>query len=200
MPVGKRLFDIIVAASSILILSPVLLSLSLLVRLFIGAPVLFWQERPGYKSRPFRIVKFRTMSEARDARGAPLPDLDRLAPFGRWLRSLSLDELPELYNILRGEMSFIGPRPLLMDYLPLYSPEQLRRHDVPPGLTGWAQINGRNAISWEERFNLDVWYVDHHSFWLDLRILLLTIWKVLTREGINQPGEATRSYFTGNKD
>jgi lipopolysaccharide/colanic/teichoic acid biosynthesis glycosyltransferase len=200
MPVGKRLFDMIVAASSIVILSPVLLSLALLVRLFIGAPVLFWQERPGYKGRPFRIVKFRTMSEARDARGASLPDLDRLAPFGRWLRSLSLDELPELYNILRGEMSFIGPRPLLMDYLPLYSPEQMRRHDVPPGLTGWAQINGRNAITWEARFDLDVWYVDHHSFWLDLRILLLTIWKVLSREGIHQPGEATRSYFTGNKD
>jgi len=200
MPLGKRVFDIIFAASSIILLSPILLILALLVRLFIGAPVLFWQDRPGYKGRPFRIVKLRTMTDARDARGALLPDMDRLAPFGRWLRLLSLDELPELYNILRGEMSLIGPRPLLMEYLPLYSPEQIRRHDVHPGLTGWAQVNGRNAISWPERFRLDLWYVDHRSFWLDLRILLLTVCKVLTREGINQPGEATRGLFRGNED
>lgn len=200
MPLGKRLFDVIFAALSIIILSPILLILALLVRLVIGTPVLFWQDRPGYKGRPFRIVKFRTMSDTRDAHGALLPDLARLTPFGRWLRLLSLDELPELYNILRGEMSLIGPRPLLMEYLPLYSPEQFRRHDVPPGLTGWAQVNGRNAISWPEHFRLDIWYVDHRSFWLDLRILLLTVWKVLTREGINQPGEATRGLFQGNED
>jgi sugar transferase EpsL len=200
MPLGKRLFDVIVAVTSIIILSPLFLILALLVRLRIGRPVLFWQKRPGYKTRPFRIVKFRSMTDARDGRGALLPDALRLTPFGRWLRSVSLDELPELYNILRGEMSFVGPRPLLMEYLPLYSPGQMRRHDVHPGLTGWAQINGRNIISWQDRFDLDVWYVDHRSFWLDLRILLRTAWKVLTREGISQPGEATTQYFAGNKD
>jgi sugar transferase EpsL len=200
MPLGKRLFDILVASLSLILFSPLLLLLALLVRLNIGRPVLFWQQRPGYKDRPFRIVKFRTMTDARDARGAPLPDSERLTPYGSWLRSLSLDELPELYNILRGEMSFVGPRPLLMEYLPLYSAKQRRRHEVHPGLTGWAQVNGRNVISWQERFDLDVWYVDHHSFWLDARILVLTAWKVLTREGINQPGEATRQYFTGDED
>ncbi len=200
MVLGKRVFDVMLSALSILVLSPVLLLLALLVRLIIGKPVLFWQERPGYKGRPFHIVKFRTMNEALDADSVSLPDAERLTPFGRWLRSASLDELPELYNILRGEMSFVGPRPLLMEYLPLYSPEQMRRHEVTPGLTGWAQVNGRNVISWQDRFKLDVWYVDHQSFWLDARILLLTAWKVLTREGINQPGEATRGYFTGNKD
>ncbi|HET6847145.1 MAG TPA: sugar transferase, partial [Anaerolineales bacterium] len=183
-----------------LILSPILLIIAVLVRIIIGAPVIFRQERPGYKGRPFRIVKFRTMSDARDVRGAPLPDSQRLTPFGGWLRSTSLDELPELYNILRGEMSFVGPRPLLMEYLPLYSPEQMRRHDVTPGLTGWAQVNGRNTLSWPERFRLDVWYVDHRSFWLDLRILFMTIWKVLSRQGITQPGEATMDYFRGNED
>jgi lipopolysaccharide/colanic/teichoic acid biosynthesis glycosyltransferase len=200
MPVGKRIFDVIASTVCLIVLSPVLLMLALLVRLMIGKPVLFWQERPGYKGRPFRIVKFRTMTEEHDAHGVSLPDVERLTPFGRWLRSASLDELPELYNILRGEMSYIGPRPLLMEYLPLYSAEQMRRHDVRPGLTGWAQINGRNDITWQERFKLDVWYVDNRSFWLDARILLLTPWKVLTRAGINQPGEATRGYFTGNKD
>jgi sugar transferase EpsL len=200
MPLGKRLFDMIAAALSIILFSPLLLLLAVLVRLNIGRPVLFWQQRPGYRERPFRIVKFRTMSDARDTRGAVLPDAERLTPFGSWLRSLSLDELPELYNILRGEMSFVGPRPLLMEYLPLYSAKQRRRHEVHPGLTGWAQVNGRNVISWQERFDLDVWYVDHRSFWLDARILLLTAWKVLTREGVNQPGEATREYFTGNQD
>ncbi len=200
MPRSKRLFDVILAAVSAVILSPLLLVLAVLVRVFIGQPVLFWQQRPGLKGRPFRILKFRTMTDARDTAGASLADADRLTPFGRWLRSLSLDELPELYNILRGEMSFVGPRPLLMEYLPRYSPEQMRRHSVIPGLTGWAQVNGRNIISWQDRFKLDVWYVDHQSFWLDARILLLTAWKVLTREGINQPGEATRGYFTGNED
>lgn len=200
MPLGKRLFDVIVSALSIILLSPLLLLLALLVRLNIGRPVLFWQQRPGYKERPFRIVKFRTMTDACDARGAMLPDAERLTPFGSWLRSLSLDELPELYNILRGEMSFIGPRPLLMEYLPLYSAKQRRRHEVHPGLTGWAQVHGRNVISWRQRFDLDVWYVDHRSFLVDARILLLTAWKVLTREGINQPGEATRQFFTGGKD
>lgn len=172
-----------------------MLVLALLVRVWIGSPVLFWQERPGYKGRPFKIVKFRTMVEALDADGRPLPDSVRLTPFGRWLRSLSLDELPELYNILRGEMSLVGPRPLLVEYLPRYTPEQMRRHDVHPGLTGWAQIHGRNALEWEERFKLDVWYVDHRSLWLDARIMWITAWKVLTREGINQPGRSTTDYF-----
>ena len=143
------------------------------------------------------LIKFRTMSNARDGSGALLPDSLRLTPLGRWLRATSIDELPELFNILRGEMSFIGPRPLLLQYLPLYSPQQARRHDVKPGFSGWAQINGRNSISWEDRFNLDVWYVDHQSFWLDLRIFLLTIWKVMLREGISAPGESTMAPFTG---
>ena len=199
MPLGKRLFDLIVAGLAAVILSPLLLVLALLVRLNIGSPVLFRQERPGYKGRPFKIVKFRTMAETRDADGKPLPDSVRLSPFGSWLRSVSLDELPELYNILRGEMSIVGPRPLLMEYLPLYTPEQMRRHDVHPGLTGWAQIHGRNTLDWEERFKLDVWYVDHRSFWLDVRILLITAWKVLTREGINQPGRSTTDYFGGSR-
>jgi len=200
MPLGKRAFDIVVSAISIVVLSPLLLLIALLVRIFIGPPVLFLQERPGYKARPFRIIKFRTMTEAQHARGAPHPDSQRLTPLGRWLRLTSLDELPELFNILRGDMSFIGPRPLLMEYLPLYSPQQMRRHEVPPGLTGWAQVNGRNALSWPERFDLDVWYVDHRSLWLEVRILFLTIWKVLSREGVNQPGQATMRKFTGNRD
>lgn len=200
MPLGKRLFDIILASVAVIILSPILLLLALLVRVFIGYPVLFWQERPGFKGRPFRIVKFRTMREKQDAEGRPLSDDQRLTLFGRWLRALSLDELPELYNILCGEMSFVGPRPLLMDYLPLYSPEQMRRHEVHPGLTGWAQVNGRNALNWPARFHLDVWYVDHRSMWLDVRILLLSIWKVLTREGISQPGQATTQRFAGEQD
>lgn len=182
-----------------MILSPLLLVLALLVRLKIGSPVLFWQERPGYKGKPFKIVKFRTMAEAYGVNGKALADSIRLTSFGKWLRSVSLDELPELYNILRGEMSLVGPRPLLMEYLPLYTPEQNRRHDVHPGLTGWAQIHGRNALDWEERFKLDVWYVDHRSLWLDARILLITAWKVLTREGVNQPGRSTTEYFDGTR-
>ncbi|HEY5983610.1 MAG TPA: sugar transferase [Anaerolineales bacterium] len=200
MPAGKRLFDVIFSLISIIILSPILLLLTLLVLITVGPPVVFSQMRPGYKGKPFRIFKFRTMQESMDASGEPLSDSVRLTRSGTWMRAFSLDELPELYNILRGDMSFVGPRPLLMDYLPLYSPEQMRRHDVHPGLTGWAQVNGRNALDWAERFKLDVWYVDHRSFWLDLRILVMTAWKVLRREGINQPGRATTDLFKGNGD
>jgi sugar transferase EpsL len=194
------MFDVSVALLGLVVLSPLLVLLAVLVCIFVGRPVFFWQLRPGYKGRPFRIVKFRTMANAYDAAGMPLPDSVRLTTLGRWMRLLSLDELPELYNILRGEMSVVGPRPLLMDYLPLYSPEQMRRHDVHPGLTGWAQVNGRNVLDWSERFKLDVWYVDHRSLWLDARILLLTVWKVVTREGVNQPGRATTEHFAGNGD
>ena len=177
-----------------------MLVLAILVRIFIGAPVIFRQQRPGYQEQPFYLYKFRTMTDARDPRGRLLPDDLRLTKFGRFLRLLSLDETPELFNILRGDMSLVGPRPLLMEYLPLYSPEQRRRHEVLPGLTGWAQVHGRNALGWPARFALDVWYVDHWSFWLDINILLLTVWKVLSREGVSQPGQATTEYFTGNKD
>ena len=164
----------------------------------VGSPVIFRQLRPGYKGRPFYLYKFRSMRERFGPDGGLLPDPMRLTAFGRFLRSTSLDELPELFNILRGQMSMVGPRPLLMEYLPLYSPEQMRRHDVLPGLTGWAQVNGRNAISWQEKFALDVWYVDHWSFWLDIWIIFLTVWKAFARQGINQPGRATVEYFTGN--
>jgi len=182
---------------ALVVLAFPLLVVALLIRLKLGRPVLFFQQRPGYLGRPFWLLKFRTMTNARDTSGALLPDAQRLTPLGRWLRATSIDELPALINILRGEMSLIGPRPLLMQYLPLYSPEQARRHDVKPGFSGWAQINGRNSISWEEKFRLDVWYVDHQSFWLDLRILLLTIWKVIRREGISAAGEATMAPFSG---
>lgn len=198
MPASKRLFDLVASVLALLVLSPILLLLAILVTVFIGWPFWFSQERPGYKARPFRIVKLRTMTDARDAAGSSLPDSARLTALGRVLRSSSLDELPELVNILRGQMSVVGPRPLLMEYLSLYSAEQMRRHDVHPGLTGWAQINGRNAVDWPARFKLDVWYVDHWSFWLDLKIILLTLWKVITGEGVNQPGQATTEYFTGN--
>lgn len=198
LPASKRLLDLIVSLSGLLLLSPVLLMTALLVRIFLGAPVMFRQERPGYKGRPFFIYKFRSMTEASDLSGSPLPDSERLTRLGRVLRALSLDEWPELFNILRGEMSLVGPRPLLMEYLPRYSAEQMRRHQTYPGLTGWAQVNGRNALTWEDRFRLDVWYVDHWSFWLDIKIILLTVWKVLKREGINQPGQATTEYFMGN--
>ena len=200
VPRSKRIFDILVSGIGILLLSPVLAILALLVRVLLGKPILFLQQRPGYKAKPFRIYKFRTMTDARARDGSLLPDSQRLLPFGRFLRSLSLDELPELFNVLRGEMSLVGPRPLLMEYLPRYSPEQMRRHDALPGITGWAQIHGRNALTWQEKFRLDVWYVDHWSFALDLKILLLTIWKVLKREGISQPGQATTEYFMGNDD
>ena len=199
MPLSKRIFDLIATSLGIIVLSPLILLITILVPIFVGLPVLFLQLRPGYKGHPFYIYKFRTMTDARDSHGNLLPDSQRLTPFGRFLRSLSLDELPELYNVLRGDMSLVGPRPLITEYLPLYSAEQMRRHDAYPGLTGWAQVNGRNAIDWPTRFALDVWYVDHWTFWLDIRIILRTIWVVIKRENINQPGQATIEYFTGNK-
>jgi lipopolysaccharide/colanic/teichoic acid biosynthesis glycosyltransferase len=194
----KRIFDIVAASLGLVLLSPVLLVIAVLVRVFHGAPVLFGQVRPGYQGRLFRIYKFRTMTDARAPDGSLLPDAERLTPLGRFLRATSLDELPELFNVLRGEMSLVGPRPLLVQYLERYSPEQMRRHEVLPGLTGWAQVNGRNALTWQEKFALDVWYVDHWSFWLDIKILFLTLWKVLRREGISQPGHATAEEFMGN--
>jgi sugar transferase EpsL len=195
----KLSLDRLTALCFLLMLSPLLVITAALVFVQLGAPVLFVQQRPGYRGQPFWLIKYRTMSNHRDATGALLPDAQRVTPFGRWLRATSIDELPELINILRGEMSFIGPRPLLMQYLPLYSPEQARRHDVKPGFSGWAQINGRNALSWEEKFRLDVWYVEHQGFWLDLRIFLITIWKVIRRDGINAAGEATMPLFTGSQ-
>ncbi|HMX20374.1 MAG TPA: sugar transferase [Anaerolineales bacterium] len=199
MPWSKRIFDFIFALIALIIFSPVLIVTAILVRVFIGTPILFTQQRPGYKGRPFNIYKFRSMTNRIARDGSLLPDAERLTRFGRILRSLSLDELPELFNILRGEMSFVGPRPLLMEYLPLYSPEQMRRHDAMPGLTGWAQVNGRNALDWPSRFRLDVWYVDHWSFWLDLRIILMTVGKVIAREGVNQAGQSTVEYFKGEQ-
>lgn len=193
----KRLFDLALVIPGLLLLSPVLILLFILVRVCLGWPVLFSQLRPGYKGRIFRVYKFRSMTNTCNAQGELLPDADRLTRLGQFMRSTSLDELPELFNVLKGEMSLVGPRPLLTRYLTRYSPEQARRHDVLPGITGWAQINGRNAISWEEKFRLDVWYVDHWSLWLDIKILLLTIWKVLKREGINQEGHATAEEFMG---
>lgn len=196
---SKRIFDLVAAGIGLLIASPFMLIIALLVRIFLGTPILFRQQRPGYKGKLFFIYKFRTMTDRRNRDGDLLPDAERLTSLGRFLRAFSLDELPELFNILRGEMSLVGPRPLLMEYLPLYSPEQARRHDVMPGLTGWAQINGRNAITWEQKFELDVWYVDHWSFWLDLKIIFLTVVKALKRENISQPGQATTEYFRGNE-
>jgi lipopolysaccharide/colanic/teichoic acid biosynthesis glycosyltransferase len=195
----KRLIDITVAAVSLLLLGPLLFVLALAVAGALGRPVLFVQVRPGLHGVPFRMYKFRTMLDAYDDDGRLLEDAQRMTRFGRFLRATSLDELPELWNVLVGDMSLVGPRPLLMEYLPLYSPEQRRRHDVRPGITGWAQINGRNTLDWDERFRLDVWYVDHQSFWLDLKILLLTVRKVLAREGINEAGKATMSKFTGGQ-
>ncbi|WP_114961222.1 sugar transferase [Tritonibacter mobilis] len=193
----KRGLDILGAGLGLLLFSPILAFVAWKIRRQMGAPVLFRQTRPGRDGRPFQMVKFRTMRDAVDADGTPLPDSERMTPLGRFLRSSSLDELPELWNVLKGDMSLVGPRPLLMDYLPLYSAEQARRHDVRPGVTGWAQINGRNAISWDEKFALDVWYVDNRSLWLDLKIIWLTIRKVVKREGISAAGEATMSKFTG---
>jgi len=194
-----RVFDLVVSALALLVLWPILLILYFLVHVKLGRPALFRQLRPGLRGQPFQMVKFRTMTDERGADGALLPDAQRLTPFGRFLRASSLDELPELWNVLKGEMSLVGPRPLLMEYLPLYTPEQARRHEVRPGITGWAQVNGRNAISWEEKFSLDVWYVDHRSLWLDMRILWMTVRKVLVRDGISAVGEATMSRFTGSK-
>ncbi|WP_243612741.1 sugar transferase [Shimia aestuarii] len=193
----KRGLDILGAGLGLLLFSPILAFVAWKIRGQMGAPVLFRQTRPGRDGRPFQMVKFRTMRDAVDAGGTPLPDSERMTPLGRFLRSSSLDELPELWNVLKGDMSLVGPRPLLMDYLPLYSAEQARRHEVRPGVTGWAQINGRNAISWDEKFALDVWYVDNRSLWLDLKIIWLTIRKVVKREGISAAGEATMSRFEG---
>ena len=182
----------------VLLLSPLILAIALAVRLRLGGPVLFSQQRPGLHGRPFQLVKFRTMTQSRDGNGALLPDEQRLTPFGQWLRRSSLDELPELFNILRGDMVFVGPRPLLMEYLSLYSPEQARRHLVRPGLTGWSQVQGRNSLSWEDKFRLDVWYVDNRNLALDLRILWLTIVTVVRRDGISATGEATMTPFKGS--
>ena len=194
----KRAFDIAVSAALLLCLAPLLLLLAWLIRRNLGTPVLFCQMRPGRHGKLFAMYKFRTMRDAADENGKPLPDAERLTPFGRKLRAASLDELPELWNVLKGDMSLVGPRPLLPEYLPLYNAEQSRRHEVRPGITGWAQVNGRNAISWPEKFRLDVWYVDHRSFWLDIKILLLTVKKVFARDGINSEGEATAAKFEGN--
>ncbi|MDQ6859628.1 MAG: sugar transferase [Verrucomicrobiota bacterium] len=200
VPFSKRAFDVLVASLAIVVLSPLLAFIALVVRLKFGAPVLFTQERPGLGGKTFLIRKFRTMPDVRDETGRMLPDARRLTSFGKFLRSTSLDELPELLNVLRGEMSLVGPRPLLIRYLPLYSPEQARRHDVLPGITGWAQINGRNAASWPQKFALDGWYVDHRSFALDLKIIAQTFVKVFKREGISQPGYVTSDFFRGETD
>ncbi len=197
--VAKRLIDVVAAAAALVLLAPLIAGVALAVRVKLGGPVLFRQERPGLHGRPFTLIKFRTMLDARTPDGRPLPDEERLPLFGQRLRSTSLDELPELWNVLRGDMSLVGPRPLLMHYLPLYSPEQARRHEVRPGITGWAQINGRNAISWPDKFALDVWYVDNWSLVLDVRILVATLRSVLGRHGISAADSATMPYFTGNK-
>jgi len=194
---GKRLFDVLLTAPFLLVCAPVVALVALCVRLRLGAPVLFCQQRPGLHGQAFTLLKFRTMTEARDGQGHLLPDAERLTPLGRFLRSTSLDELPEFLNVLRGDMSLVGPRPLLMKYLERYTPEQMRRHDVRPGITGWAQVNGRNAITWEHKFALDVWYVDHLSCWLDLKIVGLTVWRIVRRDGINEPGQATAQEFMG---
>ncbi|EOX1305308.1 sugar transferase [Vibrio cholerae] len=196
----KRLFDFIAASCVLFLFSPIIAFVAWKIRKNLGSPVLFRQTRPGLHGKPFEMVKFRTMKDATDAQGNSLPDAERMTPFGNKLRSSSLDELPELWNVLKGEMSLVGPRPLLMQYLPLYSPEQARRHEVRPGVTGWAQINGRNAISWEEKFKLDIWYVNNHSFWLDIKILLLTVKKVFVKEGISADGQATMHEFKGNRN
>ncbi len=196
----KRLFDVAISALILIVFFPIFVALGLLIRKKLGSPIFFTQTRPGLHGKPFQMVKFRSMRDALDEDGNPLPDHERLTPFGKKLRSSSLDELPELWNVLMGDMSLVGPRPLLMEYLPLYSPEQARRHEVRPGITGWAQVNGRNAISWPEKFTLDVWYVDHHSIWLDIKILFLTIKKVLIRDGISAEGHVTIERFTGNQE
>lgn len=196
----KRLFDVLFAVMTLLLLALPLLSLIWLVRNKLGSPVFFRQTRPGLHGKPFEMVKFRTMTDERGPDGLLLPDAVRLTSFGRFLRSTSLDELPELWNVIKGEMSLVGPRPLLMEYLPLYTSEQARRHEVRPGITGWAQVNGRNGISWEDKFILDVWYVDNRRLWLDIKILWLTVRKVLVRDGINTPGDTTMPVFKGNHD
>jgi lipopolysaccharide/colanic/teichoic acid biosynthesis glycosyltransferase len=195
----KRFLDVLAASLALILLALPLLALAWLIRRKLGSPVLFTQVRPGLHGKLFTMVKFRTMTDERGPDATLLPDAQRLTPFGRFLRASSLDELPELWNVLKGEMSLVGPRPLLMEYLPLYTPEQARRHAVRPGITGWAQVNGRNAISWADKFALDVWYVDHRSLWLDVRILWLTVRKVVMRDGISAAGEATMPRFEGDK-
>lgn len=195
----KRLFDIVVSLCGLLLLLPVITIVAWQIRRKLGSPVLFHQIRPGLNGEPFEMIKFRTMRDAVDANGYSLPDSERMTPFGCFLRASSLDELPELWNVLKGDMSLVGPRPLLMEYLPLYTSEQYRRHNSRPGITGWAQINGRNALSWDEKFKLDIWYVNNRSFWLDLKIIILTVKKVVERDGISADGEATMAKFTGRK-
>ena len=196
----KRLIDFFISITVIIITAPVILILALKVKKNLGSPILFSQERPGLNGVPFRMYKFRTMKDAVDLQGHPLPDSERMTSFGDKLRNSSLDELPELWNVLKGEMSLVGPRPLLMEYLPLYNAEQARRHEVRPGITGWAQINGRNAISWDEKFKLDVWYVDNRTLWLDIKILFLTVKKVVIKDGISAEGHVTVEPFKGNRD
>ncbi|WP_180011082.1 sugar transferase [Acinetobacter sp. YH16055] len=196
----KRILDVAIASTALVILSPVYALVAYKVKKNLGSPVLFRQVRPGLHGKPFEMIKFRTMKDAVDAQGNPLPDSERLTPFGQMLRSTSLDELPELWNVIKGDMSIVGPRPLLMEYLPLYNAEQAKRHNVPPGITGHAQVNGRNAISWEEKFRLDTWYVEHQSLWLDFKIMLKTVKKVLAKDDINAEGEATMSKFTGTPE
>lgn len=193
----KRLFDILVSALAILIFAPLIVVLMLIVRVKLGAPVFFTQTRPGKDGKPFKMIKFRSMTNGKDAEGNLLPDDQRLPKFGKLLRSTSLDELPELFNVLKGDMSLVGPRPLLMQYLDRYTPEQRRRHEVRPGITGWAQVNGRNNVPWEERFKMDVWYVDHHNLLLDIKILWMTVLKVVKRSDVSQEGHATMTEFMG---
>ncbi|RSN75486.1 sugar transferase [Acinetobacter haemolyticus] len=194
----KRLLDIIIASIALILLSPLYFYVAHKVKKNLGSPVLFRQVRPGLHGKPFEMIKFRTMKDALDEQGNPLPDSERLTPFGKMLRSTSLDEMPELWNVIKGDMSIVGPRPLLMEYLPLYNKEQAKRHDVRPGMTGHAQVNGRNAISWEEKFKLDTWYVENQSIWLDFKIMLKTVKKVIAKDDINEAGEATMTKFTGS--
>jgi lipopolysaccharide/colanic/teichoic acid biosynthesis glycosyltransferase len=194
---GKRVLDLLLTTFGILVLAPLMLLTALLVRVKLGSPVIFRQQRPGQHGKPFTILKFRTMTDARDSDGNLLPDGMRLTPFGRFLRSTSLDELPELFNVLKGDMSLVGPRPLMMHYLELYTPEQMRRHEVKPGITGWAQINGRNELTWKKKFDLDIWYVENYSLWLDIKTIIQTFLRVVRREGISQPGQATMPEFQG---
>lgn len=196
----KRLLDIIIASIALILLSPLYAFVAYKVKKNLGSPVLFRQVRPGLHGKPFEMIKFRTMKDAMDEQGNPLPDSERLTPFGKMLRSTSLDEMPELWNVIKGDMSIVGPRPLLMEYLPLYSPEQAKRHDVRPGMTGHAQVNGRNAIGWEEKFKLDTWYVENRSIWLDFKIMFKTVHKVLAKDDISAEGEATMTKFTGTKN
>ncbi|HUS85459.1 MAG TPA: sugar transferase [Anaerolineales bacterium] len=200
VPLSKRLFDLILTLPGLVLISPLLMLMAVLVRIFLGSPVLFSQIRPGKGSKPFAVYKFRTMTDARDSDEQLLSDAERMTGLGRFLRSLSLDELPELFNVLRGEMSLVGPRPLLMQYLDRYSAEQARRHEVLPGISGWAQVNGRNTLTWEDKFRYDVWYVDNWTLRLDASILLTTLWKVITREGISQLGHTTSEEFMGSDE